>query len=95
MTCPMKMSMSTKTTKAKTTRSDAQTAFIHNIASARELITMLTRHLDDHMGVGPDEVHWGHVGDAGRLVENLKEAAVGCNLIPEATSILVLRNIRW
>ena len=41
---------------------------------------MITRHVDDHMGVTPDEL-WGHVGDAGRLVELLKEAARGCNLI--------------
>jgi hypothetical protein len=36
------------------------------------------------MGVGPDEVHWGHVGDAGHTVEQLKEIARSCNLISEA-----------
>jgi hypothetical protein len=33
------------------------------------------------MGVAPDELNWANVGDAGHLVEVLKEAARGCNLI--------------
>jgi hypothetical protein len=67
----------------KSNADQAQNAFIHHIASARELITRLTRHLDDHMEVAPDEVNWANVGDAGHLVELLKEAARGCNLIAE------------
>ena len=61
----------------------ARAAFLHNIGSARELVTLLSRHLDDHMGVAPDEVNWANAGDAGHLVEVLKEAARGCNLIKE------------
>jgi len=72
-----------KTAPVKTTRNDPQTAFLHNIASAREMIARLTSHLDDHMGVSPDDVNWGHVGDAGRLVAALKEACIVCNLIPK------------
>lgn len=64
-------------------RETAVQVFTHNIASARELLTMIRRHLDDHMGVAPDEVHWGHVGDAAHTVEQLKEIAISCNLIPE------------
>jgi len=73
----------TATAKAprKSNKDQARDAFIHRIASARELITLLTRHLDDHMGVAPDEVNWANAGDAGHLVELLKEAARGCNLI--------------
>ena len=67
----------------RSSKDEARDAFIHRIASARELITLLTRHLDDHMEVAPDEVNWANVGDAGRLVEVLKEAARGCNLIGE------------
>jgi hypothetical protein len=74
-----------KTATAKATRrsnkEQARDAFLLRIGSARELVTMLARHLDDHMGVGPDEVNWANVGDAGHLVEVLKEAARGCNLI--------------
>ena len=75
----------TKTATAKvprrTSKDEARYAFIDRIARARELLTLLTRHLDDHMEVAPDEVNWANVGDAGRLVEVLKEAARGCNLI--------------
>jgi len=75
----------TATAKAprRTSKDEARDAFIDRIASARELLTLLTRHLDDHMEVAPDEVNWANVGDAGRLVEVLKEAARGCNLIGE------------
>jgi hypothetical protein len=75
----------TPTTTSKATRrsnqDQARDAFLLRIGNARELVTMLARHLDDHMGVGPDEVNWANVGDAGHLVEVLKEAARGCNLI--------------
>lgn len=57
--------------------------FIRNINEARDLVAMIQAHLDEHMGVDPDAVHWGHVGDAGRTVVSLKEIAVACNLIPE------------
>ena len=74
---------STPTAKAtrRTSEDQAREAFIERLGSARELLAMLARHVDDHLGVAPDELHWGHVGDAGRLVEVLKEAARGCNLI--------------
>jgi len=65
----------------QSSKKQARETFIHHVASARELVTLLRRHLDDHMGIGPDEVNWAHVGDAARLVEVLKEAARGCNLI--------------
>ena len=73
----------TATAKAtrKSSKDQARDAFLHNVGSARELLAMLTRHVEDHMGVDPEELHWGHVGDASHLVELLKEAARGCNLI--------------
>jgi hypothetical protein len=76
---------STTTAKAprKSSKDQARDAFLHNVGSARELLTLIRRHVEDHMGVDPDELHWGHVGDAGQLVEMLKEAARGCNLINE------------
>ena len=77
---------STTTAKAtrRTSKDEARDAFIDRIASARELLTLLTRHLDDHMEVAPDEVNWAHVGDAGRIRESLKEIASTFNLIGEA-----------
>ncbi|XHR30393.1 MAG: hypothetical protein ACFUZC_07490 [Chthoniobacteraceae bacterium] len=75
----------TTTAKAprRSTKDEARDAFTHHIGSARELVAMLTRHLDDHLGVAPDEVNWANAGDAAHLVELLKQAARGCNLIAE------------
>jgi len=74
-------------TAEKTTRNarneKALQAFCINIADARELVTLIGRHLDEHMEVGPDEVNWAHVGDAGRIRESLKEIAATFNLIGE------------
>ena len=77
--------MKTQTAPAKNTRNSsnekALQAFCINIADARELVTLIARHLDNHMEVGPDEVNWAHVGDAGRINESLKEIAATFNLI--------------
>ena len=73
----------TATSKAprRSTKDEARAAFLNNIGNARELVAMLARHLDDHMGVAPDEVNWANAGDAAHLVEVLMQAARGCNLI--------------
>lgn len=77
--------MQTTNTKVTLKRNSnhARDAFIHSVGSARELVTLLTRHLDDHMGLAVDEINWATAGDASRLVEALKNAARGCNLIGE------------
>jgi hypothetical protein len=77
--------MKTQTAPNKTTRKPNQQkaldAFCHHVASARELTTLIARHMDDHMEVAPDEVNWAHVGDANRIHEALKEIATTFNLI--------------
>ena len=72
-----------KTQNNITTKNAAKAleAFCHHVASARELTTLIARHLDDHMEVGADEVNWAHVGDAARIHEVLKEIAATFNLI--------------
>ena len=72
-----------KRTAQQPPANDPVRAFTGNLAEARDLVAMIQAHLDDHMGVDPEAVHWGHVGDAGRTVMALKEIAVACNLIPE------------
>jgi hypothetical protein len=67
----------------KNSINEARNAFLLHIGDARELVAMLARHLEDHTGVAPDQVNWANVGDAGRLIEVLKQAARGCNLIGE------------
>jgi hypothetical protein len=48
-------------------------AFVGHVGRATELLAALQAHFDEHMGVGPDEVHWGHVGSAGKACEDLEE----------------------
>lgn len=52
---------------------DPQGAFIGNVARAIELLDNLKAHMEDHMNVSPDDVHWGHVGSAGKACEDLEE----------------------
>ncbi|QXN72388.1 hypothetical protein RCSIMONEHASTD_59 [Rhodobacter phage RcSimone-Hastad] len=56
-----------------TLKNDPQGAFIGNVARAVALLEALKSHFDDHMEVNPDEVHWGHVGTAGKACEDLEE----------------------
>lgn len=68
---------------SKTNQEKALEAFCHEVASARELVTLIARQLDDHMGVAPDEVTWADAGSAGHAVEELKQVARFLNLIGE------------
>lgn len=58
-----------------TTRNDPQGALIGNIGLALEALEKIKAHLEDHLGAHPDEVHWGHVGSAGKAAEDLQELA--------------------
>jgi len=77
--------MKTQIAPAKNTRQTsnekALAAFCHHVGNARELTTLIARHLGDHMEVGPDEVHWGHTGDAARIENALREIATTFRLI--------------
>lgn len=72
------MAMQTSTTK---NQDKATAQFAAHIAEARELLAKLTDHADNHMGVNPENLHWGHVGDAARLVAGLRDTAT--TLLPE------------
>ena len=58
----------------------AEQVFIARIAEARELVERISKHLEDHLGVDPESLHWGHAGDAGRVVELLRQTAELCGL---------------
>jgi hypothetical protein len=75
--------MKTHTAPRKTNQEKAREAFMHHVASARELTTLINRNLDDHMGASPDEIDWSYVGSAAHVVEELKNVARFLNLIPE------------
>ena len=64
-------------------KNDPQGAFIGNLALAGQLLDAIKAHLDDHMGVAPEEVHWGHVGSAGKAREDLEELACFLEVGPE------------
>lgn len=60
--------------KSPTNQNEYTTAaFLTQIETARELVAMLSEHLDDHMGADPYYINWDDVGDAIRLVEALRE----------------------
>ena len=59
-----------------TTQTAKPTALDSVIAKAGEfdvLLQRLQQMRDDHFGVSPDEVTWGHVGDVTHHVNALKE----------------------
>jgi len=58
------------------TKESALSAYAAALAEMRETIALLTAHADDHLGVAPEDVHWGHVGSANHVNEQLAEIAV-------------------
>jgi hypothetical protein len=57
------------------TKETALTAYAAALAEMRETLALLTAHADDHLGTAPEEVHWGHVGSANHVNEQLAEIA--------------------
>jgi len=55
------------------TNDKALNAFIGKIGVINERLETLRLYVDDHMECDPDEVHWGHVGSAGHVLEQLDE----------------------
>jgi hypothetical protein len=65
--------MSTRTRKEITrSNEDALAAFVQRKAEIDAMLTRLQALSDEHFGVAPDEVTWGHVGSLGHHAELLK-----------------------
>lgn len=47
--------------------------YVRRYAFVREKTERLQRLADDHFGHDPDAIHWGHVGDLGRVEQALDE----------------------
>lgn len=47
---------------------DPRTAYAARTAQIHAKLARLQQLADDHFGHDPDAVHWGHVGDLGRVV---------------------------
>ena len=58
----------------------AQVAFISVMIEIREQLTALTIYIDNHMEEHPDDIHWGHVGSARRVLESLADIRAFLNL---------------
>ena len=57
---------------------DPDSALSTFLARKLEIDTMLQRlsaFSADHFGIGPEEVHWGHVGTLGRHAELLRQVS--------------------
>jgi hypothetical protein len=65
--------MIARTRKTKTkSNEDALAAFVQRKAEIDAMLTRLQALSDDHFGVAPDEVTWGHVGTLGYYAELLR-----------------------
>lgn len=57
----------------KNTNTQALNEFIGTIAEITERLAELQAFVDNHMEYSPDEINYGHVGDAKRLLGQLTE----------------------
>ena len=67
------MTNPTKTTRTTKTANDPVVHFAAAVAEIVETLYSLRSEADDHFGVDPDHVNWGHVGDANRILAALRE----------------------
>ena len=58
----------------------ALVAFMTSMSEIQAQLALLTRYVDDHMEVLPDNIHWGHVGSVRRTLELLTDATQFLNL---------------
>jgi hypothetical protein len=69
----MEREMIARTNQTKTrSNEDALAAFVQKKAEIDAMLTRLQALSDDHFGVAPDEVTWGHVGSLGHHAELLQ-----------------------
>ena len=54
-------------------KSTALDAYLARAATIRAKLERLQQLTDDHFGHDPDAIHWGHVGDLGRVEAGLDE----------------------
>ena len=55
------------------TKTTALDAYLARTAAIRAKLERLRQLADDHFGHDPDAIHWGHVGDLGRMKAGLDE----------------------
>ena len=55
------------------TNEKAVNAFMLRVMEAQEKIEVLKAYFENHMEENPEEINWGHVGNAAHAVEQLNE----------------------
>ena len=55
------------------TKTTATDAYLARAAAIHNKLTRLQQLADDHFGQYPDAIHWGHVGDLGRVDQALDD----------------------
>ncbi len=56
-----------------TTQQTALDTYLQHLPLILDKIEALRQLTDDHFGHDPDAIHWGHVGDLGRVEAGLDE----------------------
>ena len=56
-----------------TTQPNALDTYLQRLPMILDKIDVLRQLADDHFGHDPDGIHWGHVGDLGRVEAGLDE----------------------
>ena len=62
------------TQRRRPDNAQALAAFVARKAEIDAMLARLAAFSDDHFGVAPDDVSWGHVGDLGFVAERLRQA---------------------
>ena len=47
--------------------------FIGNLAEITAILARLQSAVEDHLGIAPENVNWGHVGDTAQIASQLRE----------------------
>lgn len=55
------------------TQPNALDTYLQRLPMIRDKIEALRQLADDHFGHQPDAIHWGHVGDLGRVDQALDD----------------------
>lgn len=70
---------STTKTGDREIKETPEQAFMRLYASITEKMDRIKSQADNHFGVDPDSIHWGNVGDMGRIDRFLSELEEALN----------------
>ena len=48
-------------------------AFVGNLTEISAILARLQSAVEDHLGIAPENVSWGHVGDTAQITSQLRE----------------------